>query len=236
MTRDTPREKLTRSVEDYLKAIFHLTASGGYASTSDIAESLGLAPPSVSGMVKRLSDASLLAHVPYHGVQLTDSGRREALRMIRRHRIIESYLIAKLEYDWASVHDEAERLEHAVSDVLVERMAAALGHPTHDPHGEPIPTARGEIDLTTWPPLDEMTVGTAAIIRQVVHDDPERLRFLDTMGLYPGTTIEVVARQPFDGPTTIRVLSHADGELQPESPETHTLGHMLALGLLCEPV
>lgn len=233
MSPDTSRE-LTRSVEDYLKAIFHLTESERYASTSDIAESLHLAPPSVSGMIKRLSDGGFLEHVPYHGVQLTDAGRLAALRVIRRHRIIESYLIAKLDYDWASVHDEAERLEHAVSDLLVERMAKALGDPKYDPHGEPIPTRSGEIDLRNWPPLDEVAVGAVVTIRQVVHDDPDRLRFLEKMGLYPGTEIEIVDRQPFEGPTTIRIIAHAAGASS-AAAGTQMVGHALALGLLCEP-
>src|SRR2546421_5877540 len=135
---------LTRSVEDYLKAIYHLSNQGGFAATSDIAAMLEVAPPSVSGMVKRLSETGLIEHVPYRGVQLTSQGRRAALRMIRRHRILELYLTQHLGYDWGSVHAEAERLEHAVSDELIERMASALGQPQYDPHGDPIPTARSE--------------------------------------------------------------------------------------------
>jgi len=126
---------LTRSVEDYLKTIYHLSDQGGFASTSDIASRLAVAPPSVSGMVKRLSEAGLIEHVPYRGVQLTSQGRRAALRMIRRHRLLEVYLTERLGYDWDGVHDEADRLEHAVSDELIERMAAALGQPRYDPHG-----------------------------------------------------------------------------------------------------
>src|SRR5437773_6826622 len=139
---------LTRSVEDYLKSIYHLTSQGGFATTSDIAAMLVVAPPSVSGMMKRLSETGLIEHVPYRGVQLTAQGRRAALQMIRRHRILEVYLTQQLGYDWGDVHDEAERLEHAVSDELIERMAGALGDPRYDPHGEPIPTAAGEIEET----------------------------------------------------------------------------------------
>src|SRR5689334_20127732 len=117
---------LTRSVEDYLKTIYHLSDQGGFASTSDIAARLAVAPPSVSGMVKRLSEAGLIEHVPYRGVQLTSQGRRAALRMIRRHRLLEVYLTERLGYDWDGVHAEAERMEHAVSDELIERMAGAL--------------------------------------------------------------------------------------------------------------
>src|SRR2546430_5038928 len=145
LLRDT-NPPLTRSVEDYLKSIYHLSNQGGFAATSDIAAMLAVAPPSVSGMVKRLSETGLIEHVPYRGVQLTAQGRRAALKMIRRHRILELYLMQHLGYDWGGVHPEAERLEHAVSDDLVERMASALGHPLYDPHGDPIPTAAGEIE------------------------------------------------------------------------------------------
>src|SRR6266487_2027580 len=141
---------LTRSVEDYLKVIYHLSNQGGFAATSDIAAMLEVAPPSVSGMVKRLSEAGLIEHVPYRGVQLTAQGRRAALRMIRRHRILEAYLTQHLGYDWDGVQSEAERMEHAVSDDLIERMAGALGNPRYDPHGEPIPTAAGDIGKWSW--------------------------------------------------------------------------------------
>src|SRR5690349_5229776 len=139
-------EPLTRSVEDYLKAIYRLSAAGQPAATSQIANLLELSAPSVSGMIKRLSEQGLLEHVPYKGVQLTAEGRRAALRMVRRHRMIEAYLVEFLGYSWDTVHEEAERLEHAVSDALVERMAAALGHPDVDPHGDPIPAADGSVD------------------------------------------------------------------------------------------
>src|SRR5438309_383319 len=138
--------ELTPSVEDYLKVIYHLSNQGGIAATSDIAAMLDVAPPSVSGMVKRLAETGLIEHVPYRGVQLTAQGRRAALRMIRRHRLLELYLTQQLGYDWGGVHAEAERLEHAVSDELIDRMARALGDPLYDPHGDPIPTAAGEIE------------------------------------------------------------------------------------------
>src|SRR2546421_11074547 len=136
-------ESLTRSVEDYLKAIYQLSPEGRPAATRDIAHLLALSAPSVTGMVKRLSEHGLLEHVPYRGVQLTDQGRRAALKMVRRHRLLELYLVQHLGYDWGGVHAEAERLEHAVSDDLIERMASALGQPLYDPHGDPIPTAAG---------------------------------------------------------------------------------------------
>src|SRR5262245_47491406 len=128
---------------------------------------LEVAPPSVSGMVKRLSETGLIEHVPYRGVQLTNQGRTAALRMIRRHRILEVYLTQRLGYDWDDVHQEAERLEHAVSDDLIERMAGALGEPRYDPHGAPIPTAAGEIEETELVPLAEARVGATYDVRQV---------------------------------------------------------------------
>src|SRR5438094_6693886 len=163
----SPQPPLTRSVEDYLKSVFHLTSQGGFATTSDIAAMLEVAPPSVSGMMKRLSETGLIEHVPYRGVQLTPQGRRAALQMIRRHRILESYLTQQLGYDWGGVHAEAEQLEHAVSDDLIERMASALGQPQYDPHGDPIPTAAGDIEEADLVALADARVGTKLELRQV---------------------------------------------------------------------
>src|SRR5881296_4117578 len=168
---------LSRSVEDYLKAIYHLSSQGGCATTSDIAAMLEVAPPSVSGMMKRLSETGLIEHVPYRGVQLTPQGRRAALRMIRRHRILELYLTQHLGYDWGGVHAEAERLEHAVSEKLIERMASALGQPQYDPHGDPIPTAGGEIEEAELVVLAEAPIGTKLELRQVGTQDAARLRY-----------------------------------------------------------
>ena len=136
MTIPTP----TGPVEDYLKTIYELEALFGSAPTNDIAQRLSVAPASVSGMVQRLADQGWLEYERYRGVRLTDQGRRAALRTLRRHRILESYLVHALGYTWKNVHDEAERLEHTVSEELIDRMATALGNPSHDPHGAPIPT------------------------------------------------------------------------------------------------
>src|SRR5215210_4456757 len=158
-------ETLTRSVEDYLKAIYQLSPEGRPASTSEIAHLLALSAPSVTGMVKRLSEHGLLEHIPYRGVQLTEEGRRAALRMVRRHRLIEAYLVAFLGYSWDTVHVEAERLEHAVSDTMIERMAAVLGHPAFDPHGDPIPDADGSIVESRLTPLSQVEPGRTVEIR-----------------------------------------------------------------------
>src|SRR2546422_5157788 len=176
---------LTRSVEDYLKAIYHLSNQGGFAATSDIAAMLEVAPPSVSGMVKRLSEAGLIEHVPYRGVQLTAQGRRAALRMIRRHRILELYLTQQLGYDWGGVHAEAERLEHAVSDELIDRMAGALGNPQYDPHGDPIPTAAGEIEEAELLSLADARGGTELELRQGGAPGPPRPRHFAGRGADP---------------------------------------------------
>ena len=225
MASATQRPPLSRSTEDYLKVIYQLEVPGGAALTSDIAEALDVAPPSVSGMLKRLAETGLLEHVPYRGVQLTEAGRRAALRMVRRHRIIESYLTSKLGYDWDNVHEEAERLEHAVSDELIERMALALGHPRYDPHGAPIPTTGGDIERPELLALSEIEVGEVAELRMVSDKDPDRLRFLASLGLKPGVAFQIVARQPFQGPVTIRFMGH--------HPREEVVGHELASSLWC---
>lgn len=215
-------ESLTRSVEDYLKAIYQLSPQGRPASTSDIAHLLSLSPPSVTGMVKRLSEHGLLEHVPYRGVQLTDEGRLAALRMVRRHRLIEAYLVEFLGYSWDTVHDEAERLEHAVSDTMVERMAIALGHPEVDPHGDPIPSADGSINELACTPLSDIPVGETVEIHRVHESQPERLRYIAALGLRPGVQVTVLDRQPFDDLVTIEV-----------SGEQHVIGRELGHVLQC---
>lgn len=215
-------EPLTRSVEDYLKAIYQLSPEGRPASTSEIANLLALSAPSVTGMVKRLSEHGLLEHVPYRGVQLTEDGRRAALRMVRRHRLIEAYLGEFLGYSWDTVHEEAERLEHAVSDTMVERMAAALGHPAVDPHGDPIPSADGSIHEMASIALAEVPVGSTVEISRVHESQPERLRYIASLGLRPGVRVTVVARQPMDDLVTIKVGTHKQ-----------VIGRELGHALLC---
>lgn len=201
----TDSPTLSRSVEDYLKAIYALSSEGTPASTSEIAGSLDVQPASVSGMIKRLAEAGYVEHAPYRGVSLSEEGTREALRIIRRHRILELYLSERLGYSWEDVHAEAERLEHAASDELIERMATALENPSHDPHGAPIPTRAGVVETALLRTLDEIGVGDRAFIREVQDDDPDRLRFMQSRGLLPGVLVHVDARAPFDGPITLRV-------------------------------
>lgn len=205
MTADIQREPLTRSAEDYLKAIYHLTSGGSPATTNELAQALDLAPASVSGMLKRLADQGLVEHEPYRGATLAREGRRVALRMLRRHRLIEAYLVAHLGYSWDTVHDEAERLEHAVSDTMVERMAKVLGDPREDPHGDPIPGPDGSLAEMVYVPLADLAVGDEAEIRRVNTSQPDRLRYIGATGLMPGTHVELVAREPFQGPLRLRV-------------------------------
>jgi DtxR family Mn-dependent transcriptional regulator len=218
------QEPLTRSGEDYLKVIYHLSLRGVPAGTNDIAHQLDLSPPSVSGMIKRLAEQGLLEHAPYKGVELTEDGRKLALRIIRRHRLLEAYLVHFLGYDWDTVHEEAERLEHAVSDILIERMASALGNPRVDPHGDPIPTADGNIVEQVFTPLPEVEVGATVEVRRVDASQPDRLRYLATLGLKPGTRLTVLDRQPFSGPITIKA-----------GDQDNIIGHELAMAVLCAP-
>jgi DtxR family Mn-dependent transcriptional regulator len=197
------RAELTAPVEDYLKAIYELER-GGPAGTNEIAGRLDVAPASVSGMLRRLVEQGLVAHERYRGVRLTDDGRRAALRTIRRHRVIEAYLARALGYPWDLVHDEAERLEHAASDALVDRMAAAIGEPERDPHGAPIPSRDGAVDERHLASLAELAIGATALVVSVSDDDAERLRYLAELGIVPGTLVHVVARAPYDGPITVR--------------------------------
>jgi DtxR family transcriptional regulator, Mn-dependent transcriptional regulator len=194
---------LSRSVEDYLKAIYGLCETGEAASTSAIAGALDIQPASVTGMVKRLADAELLEHVPYRGVRLTKRGSREALRVLRRHRILETFLCERLGYAWDDVHGEAERLEHAASDELIERMAAALDFPRHDPHGAPIPTSAGTIESTDPATLADARPGDRVRIRAVRDEDSADLRSMAAEGLVPGARVIVTEAQGVEGAVEI---------------------------------
>jgi DtxR family transcriptional regulator, Mn-dependent transcriptional regulator len=221
----TPATALTAPAEDYLKAIYDLERSGNAAGTNEIAAQLAIAPASVSGMVRRLAEQGLIEHERYHGARLTEAGRRAALRTIRRHRIIEAYLVQALGYAWDRVHDEAEQLEHAASDDLIDRMAAAIGEPARDPHGAPIPTREGAVDEPRLTSIDELAVGEQARVRRVSDRDGERLRYLAELGMTPGTIFEVVERAPFDGPITVRL----------EDGSARSVGRTLARQVLVEP-
>lgn len=194
----------TPAVEDYLKAIYQLSVEGAPVSTSAIADRLGIAAGSVTGMLKRLAEAGLVEHTRYYGARLTEQGVSNAIRTIRRHRILERFLVDVLGYTWDRVHDDAERLEHVVTDEMIDRMAVVLGEPEADPHGAPIPTAAGEIHEQQLPSLAELIAGEQAVLRQVPDDDAAALRYLAQLELRPGAALQVVDVAPFNGP--LRVL------------------------------
>jgi DtxR family Mn-dependent transcriptional regulator len=200
----------TPAVEDYLKAIYQLGQGDAPVGTSAIAERLGVAPGSVTGMLKRLGQQELVEHERYQGARLTVEGRREAIRLIRRHRILELFLVEVLGYTWDQVHEEAERLEHAASDELVNRMSAALGDPEVDPHGHPIPGPTGPFRTPALPTLAELEPGDRAVLRRVSDDDPEALRYLASLNLIPGVEIEVLERTSHGGPVRVRVADREE--------------------------
>lgn len=195
----------TPVVEDYLKAIWMLQQAESPVSTSRIAERLGLSAAAVTAMVKRLAEQGLLRHEPYYGAQLTAAGELAALKIIRRHRVLELFLVETLGYGWDDVHDEAERLEHAASDELIERLARLLGGPVRDPHGNAIPTATGEVDRARYPALGDLQPGDARRVLEVEVEEPEQLRYLGSLNLRPGARVEVVQKSPFEGPVSLSV-------------------------------
>jgi DtxR family transcriptional regulator, Mn-dependent transcriptional regulator len=199
-------DSISAAVQDYAKAVYALEAREGEAvSTNDLAERLGVTPGSVSAMVRKLSEVGLLEHEPYRGVRLTDQGRRVALEVLRHHRLIELFLAEELGMSWDRVHAEAEVLEHVISEELEQLIAARLGDPRLDPHGDPIPTAGFEIEERPTRSLDDLAVGTAGRFVRVSDSDPAMLRYLAEQGIALGDRLEVAGRQPFGGPVFVRL-------------------------------
>ncbi len=196
---------LSASIEDYIKAIYSLESEHSKAMTKGIAERLGVKMASVTGMVKHLAAEGYVRHAPYRGVHLTAKGRSIALGMIRRHRLIELFLSRTLDLSWDKVHADAERLEHVVSDFLIERIFEVLGRPEFDPHGSPIPAGDGTIAPSRGVRLDEMGSGAGGEIVEVSDRDPDFLRYLTDLGLRIGSEIEIRDRAPFNGPITLAV-------------------------------
>ncbi len=220
-TKDALR---TPAVEDYSKAIFSLESRGEEpVSTNALAERLGITPGSVSAMLKRLDELGLITHVPYRGVRLTGDGRRIALEVIRHHRLLESYLAEALGMSWDRVHAEAEVLEHVLSEDLEELIAAKLGHPTVDPHGDPIPSAELELEERATNRMESLQPGDQGLFVRVSDSDPEMLRYLADCGIAPGDRFRVRDRQPFGGPLFVRFL-HAETGGEHE----HAIGGRLA--------
>jgi len=215
---------LSETIEDYAKAIYALARRGdGTVSTNALAQRLNVSAGSVSAMIKKLAERGLAEHEPYHGVQLTQEGKRVALSVLRHHRLLELYLAEHLGVPWDRVHEEAEALEHVISEDLQARIAAKLGDPTHDPHGDPIPDAGLVIDEGQTRSLTDMEVGEHGRFVRVSDSNPDMLRHLDERGIALGDALEVVDRQPFDGPLTVRFDS-----------ENHTLGGGIARAMRVE--
>jgi DtxR family transcriptional regulator, Mn-dependent transcriptional regulator len=210
------------AVEDYCKAIFTLESRAEEpVATNALAERLGLTPGSVSAMLKRLGELGLIEHHPYRGVRLTEDGRRVALEVIRHHRLLELFLAETLEMPWDRVHAEAEVLEHVISEELEQLIAEALGHPTIDPHGDPIPSAELELhELETFP-LERLQEGDRGVFVRVSDADPEMLRYLSSHGIAPGDRLYVRERQPFGGPL---LVAFGEGE----GTREHAIGGRLA--------
>jgi len=220
-------DSVSSAVEDYAKAIYALETRGEGAavSTNAIAERLAVTAASASNMVKKLDTLGLVRHVPYRGVQLTPEGVKVALEVIRHHRLLELYLAETLGVPWDRVHDEAEVLEHVLSEELEELIAAKLGHPTHDPHVDPIPSRDLEIEEGSSTMLQELEPGTSGVFVRVSDSDPEMLRYLAERGIRPGATFTVVDKQPFDGPVFARFG---------DDPDVHIIGGALARAMRVE--
>jgi DtxR family Mn-dependent transcriptional regulator len=229
--RDDPSDKrepvappqVSHAMEDYLKAAYRLKMDGKPATTQLLADELGVSGPSVTNMVKRLDEMRLLRHTRYQGVELTPAGERIALEVVRHHRLLELYLAETLGYPWDQVHQEAEKLEHHVSDELEARMDSYLGYPTRDPHGDPIPSRDGQVPENLDLPLTELADGTVATVIRVSDREPEQLRYLAELGLIPGASVRIVERLPFDELTRIEV-----GE------QVHVIGRQLSRAVWVE--
>jgi DtxR family Mn-dependent transcriptional regulator len=219
--------EVSSAVQDYAKAIYSLErqADGCAVSTNALAERLGVSAASASSMVKKLDGLGLVEHVPYRGVVLTERGAKVALEVLRHHRLLERYLAEELGVPWDRVHDEAEVLEHVLSEELEELISAKLGHPTIDPHGDPIPTADLEIVEGVTVSMDVLDVGATGRFVRVSDSDPEMLRYLGARGIRPGDTFEVIDKQPFGGPLFARFGAGAD---------VHPLGGLLAAAMRVE--
>lgn len=219
-------EQLSPNIQDYLKRIYEQTSKGGKAATSQLAESLGVSAASVTNMIQKLS----LTHPPYvtyqkhQGVQLTEAGKQIALKIIRRHRLIEDYLVQKLNFTWDEVHSEAEVLEHAMSPLLEQRIDAALGFPAFDPHGDPIPDENLQLPQIEETTLSQMSTGQSGRIIRVPHEDPQVLRYLGKCGLRPGAIIMLRSRTPYDQTMRIKIA-----DVDEEAVIGPTLGSQITL-------
>lgn len=198
------RPTVSDAAGDYLKAVWTLSRDGP-ATTNAIAAHLGFTPASVSGMLSKLSGAGLIEHRRYRGARLTESGRREALRLLRRHRLVETFMIRRLGYGWDEVHEEAEAIEHAISDRFAERLAVLLDHPSHDPHGDPIPGRDGSLPATPDRPLADLATGRRLRVARLLSQEGEVLGHLATLGIEPGAEVVVTGLEPLGGMLDLEV-------------------------------
>ena len=212
---------LSSAAEDYLKEVYKLQDTHDVASTNAIADRMKVSAASVTNMIKKLAEMGLVTHVPYQGITLTDAGQKVALEVLRHHRLLELYLAEAMGYSWDKVDEEAERLEHVISEEFEDKIDEMLGYPTTDPHGSPIPTKDGEIDTHRYDRLVDVAPGTSVIVRRVPDSNSDLLRYLGDLGLRPDTEVRVLSKGPFDGPLRIRV-----GETE------HHLGHQVASCIL----
>lgn len=215
---------ITAAMEDYLKVIYGINERSERVTTQAIAAQLDVAPPSVTGMLKRLSDLKLIVYEPYRSIELTESGRKVALEVVRHHRLLELYLAEALGYSWDEVHDEADRLEHLISEEFERRIDAVLGYPTIDPHGDPIPSASGDVSAVSDDRLAAMEAGESGIVVRVQDTDAERLRYLGSLGLYPDAVVTMIERMPFNGPLRVRIgeQEHIVGRELADAVHIHT--------------
>lgn len=211
----------TQAVEDYLKTIYEIQHEQDRVATTVLAEQLHIAPASATGMIKKLADMRLVVYEPYQGVVLTEAGRKIALEVIRHHRLIELFLAEALGVPWDQVHAEAHKIEHVLSAELEQRIDAALGHPTTDPHGSPIPALDGSIEQLDYIKLSDLKPGQSGVVAEVSDHDAALLRYLGELELYPRAQVRVLAVAPFSGPLTVRI-----GEAE------HTLGREAASHVL----
>ena len=206
------RENLTRVIEDYLKTIYDLTAFNGRATTNQIAERMEVTPASVTNMVQKLASTEppLLDYRKHRGVKLTPEGEKVALEIIRHHRLLEMFLHQTLGYSWDEVHEEADRLEHVISEELEERIATSLGDPLHDPHGDPIPSRDLHLPLTSEVALSQLRPTQIAEVRRVRDGDPELLRYLSEMGIKPDARLKILDFSPFDNNLQVQIEDEGD--------------------------
>lgn len=201
---------ISESVQNYLKTIYLLGADGKAVTTSALADALDISAASATNMIKKLASLKLARHSPYRGVELTKAGEKIALEVIRHHRLIETFLAEALGVPWDRVHAEAERIEHVISEELEDRIANFLGDPKRDPHGDPIPTRAGVVDEPPRPSLADIAEGETAVVQRIGAQDPEHLRHFSALGIVPNASVNVIRREPLEGPLRVRVDGGAE--------------------------